>query len=351
MNPKPVILCVDDEKIILESLRAELRREFVHEFEVETAQSAEEGLELAKSLLYDGMELLIAISDQNMPGMKGNEFLSQIKSLSPETHTVLLTGYADLDAVRDAVNSAGLFRYMNKPWKIEELGFTVRQAARSNGYQRRLRDQKVRIRSLTNSMIYALEAANQKSDDDTFAHINRVSAYSAALAKALGKDDLWVERISLYSQLHDIGKVGVACQLLNGPDHFTEREKEIQKQHVRFGFLILSTDGIDEMAANIAHYHHERWDGNGYLQGLRGDQIPLEARIVTVADIFDGLSTARSYKPAVPFEEAFHLTLSFGGSALDPELVAVMREIRQVFRQIHERSLADDNSVSLIQSV
>ncbi len=335
MLVKPVILCVDDEKIILESLKAELRREFATDFEIETAAGGEVALELAKELLYAGLSLLMVISDQNMPGMKGSELLAQIKSLSPDTHTVLLTGYTDLDAVRDAVNLAGLFRYLSKPWKFEELGFTIRQASRDRAHQHRIREQKARIRSLTDSMIYALEAANQQSDEDTFSHIHRVSLYSATLAKAHGQDDLWVERIALYSQLHDIGKVGVACQLLNGPEHFTEREIELQKQHVYYGHVILSAEGIDEMAKNIARYHHERWDGTGYLLGLKGEQIPLEARIVALADVFDALTTPRSYRKPLSFEAAFEELLTLSGTAFDPGLIEVFQTLRGEFERIH----------------
>ena len=335
MVVKPVILCVDDEKIILESLKAELRREFASDFDVEIASSGEDALALAKDLLYDGANLMMVISDQNMPGMKGSELLAQIKSLSPDTHTVLLTGYTDLDAVRDAVNLAGLFRYLSKPWKFDELGFTIRQASRDHAYQHRIREQKARIRSLTDSMIYALEAANQQSDEDTYSHIHRVSLYSAAIAKAHGQDPLWVERIALYSQLHDIGKVGVACQLLHGPEYFTEREIELQKQHVYYGHLILSADGIDEMAANIARYHHERWDGTGYLEGLKGEAIPLEARIVALADVFDALTTPRSYRKSLSFSAAFDELLTLSGTAFDPNLVEIFRSLRGEFERIH----------------
>jgi response regulator RpfG family c-di-GMP phosphodiesterase len=333
---KPFLLCVDDERILLESLRVELRREVGTEFLIETASSGAEALEVVRGLVLEGSELVMVISDENMPGMRGHELLTAIRELSPETHLVLLTGYSDLEAIQKAVNVAGLYRYMNKPWRIDELVFTIRQAYRSRRQGQTIREQKGRIARLTKSMIFALETANQNSDEDTMSHIERVSAYSAALAEALGKDQNWVERIHLYAGLHDIGKVGVACQLLNSPDKFTEAEREVQKQHVRYGFQILSTEGIDEMASNIALYHHERWDGKGYIMGVKGDAIPLEARIVALIDVFDALSTRRSYKDALPFDDAWTQILDMSGSWFDPQIVAAFRGLKDVMRGLKD---------------
>ncbi|MEI8095854.1 MAG: HD domain-containing phosphohydrolase [Spirochaetales bacterium] len=333
---KPFLLCVDDERILLESLRVELRREVGGEFQIETASSGDEALEVVRTLVLEGSDLVMIISDENMPGMKGHELLTAVRELSPETHLVLLTGYSDLEAVQKAVNVAGLYRYMNKPWKIDELVFTIRQAYRNRRQGQTIREQKGRIARLTKSMIFALETANQNSDEDTMSHIERVSAYSAALAESLGKDSIWVERIRLYSGLHDIGKVGVACQLLHSPDKFTDAEREIQKQHVRYGFQILSTEGIDEMASNIALYHHERWDSKGYLMGVQGEAIPLEARIVALTDVFDALSSRRSYKEALPFDEAWTQVLDMSGSWFDPQLVTSFSGIKSEVLQIKD---------------
>ena len=332
--PKPILLCVDDENLLLESLRVELRREVGSEFEIETSVNGEEALGLVRSLLLEGRDLVMVISDENMPGLRGHELLGAVRELSPATHLVMLTGYSDLEAIQKAVNVAGLYRYLNKPWRIDELVFTIRQAHRSRLQGTTIAEQKGRITRLTKSMIFALETANQNSDEDTMSHIERVSAYSGLLAEALGRDQNWVERIKLYAGLHDIGKVGVACQLQNSPEEFTEAEREVQKQHVLYGFRILSTEGIDEMASNIAHYHHERWDGNGYLMGLSGEAIPLEARIVALIDVFDALSTRRSYKQALPFDESFAKILEMGGTWFDPQLVSAFSELKEPLRQL-----------------
>lgn len=336
------MLCVDDERILLESLRVELRREVGSEFQVESAESAEEALTLIRQLLLQGSDLVMVISDENMPGMKGHTFLGEVRKLSPGTALVLLTGYTDLEAVRDAVNVAGLYRYLNKPWRIEELAFTIRQASLFQSRQQTIVDQRGKIGRLTKSMIFALEAANQNSDEDTAFHIERVAEFSALLAERSGAEPHWVERIRLYAGLHDIGKVGVSCQLL-GVEKYTDKEREVQKLHVQYGGSILSAEGIDPMAANIARFHHERWDGRGYLAGLSADQIPLEARIVSLVDVFDALSSPRSYRESLPFDLAFEQVLDMGGTWFDPRLILTFRECRDDLRSIRDRINARDD--------
>jgi response regulator RpfG family c-di-GMP phosphodiesterase len=333
----PVVLCVDDEPIILQSLRIELRNALSGQCMIETAESGEEALDILTEIRQDRRQLAVLISDQNMPGMKGHEVLSKVKRLSPETFTILLTGFSDLEGVKQAVNNADLYRYITKPWRKEEFVFTIREALRSFRQERLIAEQTIKIEKLTFSMIRALEAANLSYDEDTSYHIQRVSEYSAYLAQALRCEPTFVDRIRTYSKLHDIGKVGVTCQLLNKPGRYTPEEFEIMKQHVWYGYQILRVEGIDEMAKNIAYHHHERWDGSGYLLGLSGDKIPLEARIVAVADVFDALLSRRIYKEALPFEEAFQLILDASGSHFDPAIVNVFLSARGDLLAIREQ--------------
>ena len=269
--------------------------------------------------------------------MKGHEVLSRVKGLSPETFTILLTGFSDLEGVKQAVNNAELYRYITKPWKKEEFVFTIREALRSFQQEQLIGEQTVKIEKLTFSMIRALEAANLSYDEDTSFHIQRVSEYSAYLAEALQCEASFVHRIRTYSKLHDIGKVGVACQLLNKPGKYTPEEFAIMKQHVQFGYQILKVEGIDDMARNIAYHHHERWDGSGYLLGLTGETIPLEARIVAVADVFDALLSRRIYKQALPFDEAIQLILEASGTHFDPAIDEVFVKARNDLQAIRER--------------
>ncbi len=333
----PVLLCVDDEPIILQSLRIELRNALTGLCTIETAGNGEEALEILDEIQADNKQLAVIVSDQNMPGMKGHEVLSRVKQASPQTFTILLTGFSDLDGVKQAVNNADLYRYITKPWKKEEFVFTIREALRAFAQNQRITEQNDQIERLTFSMIHALEAANLSYDEDTSYHIQRVSEYSAHLASALALDDGFVQRIHLYSKLHDIGKVGVACQLLNKPGQYTPEEFEIMKQHVTHGYRILDVDGIDPMAKNIARYHHERWDGSGYLMGLSGEAIPLEARIVTVADVFDALLSKRIYKAAVPFDDAFKLVLEASGTHFDPTVIDAFERSKDELHSIRQQ--------------
>jgi putative two-component system response regulator len=333
----PVVLCVDDEPIILQSLRIELRNALAGLCTIETAESGDEALDVFAEIQQDGRTLAILISDQNMPGMKGHEVLARLKAVSPDTFTILLTGFSDLEGVKQAVNNADLYRYITKPWKKDEFLFTIREALRSFQQNRLIQEQSARIEKLTLTMIHALEATNLSFDDDTGSHLLRVSAYSAYLAEALGQDPGFVHRIRTYASLHDIGKVGVACQLLNKPGRYSAEEMEVMKQHVQYGFQILDIDGIDEMAKNIARYHHERWNGSGYLHGLAGTAIPLEARIVSVADVFDALLSRRIYKPAHPFDEAFLEVVSGAGTQFDPAVVEVFQAGKAELLSIREQ--------------
>ena len=333
----PVILCVDDEPIIIQSLRIELRNALRGQCTIETARSGQEALEIFADIRKDGRDLALLISDQNMPGMKGHEVLASIKAESPATYTILLTGFSDLEGVKQAVNNADLHRYITKPWKKEEFIFSIREALRAFEQENLIQQQDQKIEKLTLSMINALEVANLSYDEDTSFHILRVSEYSAFLAQAMGLEEDFVARIRTYSKLHDIGKVGVACQLLNKPGQYTPEEFEIMKQHVWYGSQILDVEGIDEMGRNIAYCHHERWDGSGYLRGLAGLAIPLEARITAVADVFDALLSRRIYKPPMPFEKAFGIVSEGSGTHFDPSIIEVFRASHDELFAIRER--------------
>ena len=153
------------------------------------------------------------------------------------------------------------------------------------------------------SLVTALENANYYNDDNTGNHIKRVQHYSELLAKLRGMEGEFVKRIAVLSSLHDVGKVGLSDELLKKPGKYSQAEFEAMKEHVLIGERMLKSSAIDEMAWKIARYHHERWDGTGYIEGLKGEAIPLEARIVSVVDVFDALSTKRPYKDPFPQEK------------------------------------------------
>ncbi len=179
------------------------------------------------------------------------------------------------------------------------------------------------IEHITLALVNALENANALNDDDTGQHIKRVGAYSAFTAEIYGCDRGFVKRIKLYAPLHDVGKIGLPDALLKKNGRYTKEESISMQQHVVFGTSLLEWSGIDVMARNIALYHHEKWDGTGYVHRLAGEDIPLEARIVVLADVYDALISKRVYKNAFSEEEAERIIRAESGKHFDPNIVEI----------------------------
>ena len=160
------------------------------------------------------------------------------------------------------------------------------------------------------------------------------------IATAMGLAPEWVERIRLAAPMHDVGKIGIPDQILLKPGRLTDPEREIMQRHTRIGHAILR-DGEEspllEMAAEIAMYHHERWDGTGYPQGLKGEEIPLAARIVALCDVYDALRSPRPYKQAWPLERAQAYVVEQAGLHFDPCLVEVAKGIFQQIEEMQHR--------------
>jgi len=182
------------------------------------------------------------------------------------------------------------------------------------------------LENLTHTLVASLETANLYSDQETGKHILRVSAYSALTARLIGFDEAFVSRIRQYSSLHDIGKVGIPDVILKKPGTLTKAERTKMMRHVVIGGRLLGHPEIDPMARNIALFHHEKWDGSGYAKGLAGEGIPIEARIVSVADVYDALRTYRVYKEAFSRDRAAEVIRSGSGTHFDPAVVSVFSE-------------------------
>jgi putative two-component system response regulator len=325
-SERPVILCVDDERIVLLSLKAELRASVGNEARIETAESGEEALSLVAELAAEKVPLALVVSDLRMPGMSGDALLVAMRERCPDARSILLTGYADLDAVASAVNRAGLYRFLSKPWRREDLALTVREALRSWTNQRLIEEKNRTIELLTVSLVTALENVNLVNDEETGHHVRRVGEYARVLALAMKMDEPFVKRLSLYASLHDIGKIGVPREVLVSGMRYSPEEREAMKRHVEHGGRMLDMPGIDVMARNVALYHHERWDGKGYASGLAGEAIPIEARIVAVVDVFDAMTSSRPYKEPIQPNVAVAEIFSSAGAAFDPDVVEAFRE-------------------------
>ncbi len=198
-------------------------------------------------------------------------------------------------------------------------------------------------RQVENSYFYLAQKLSEISevyDDETGEHIKRVGEYSAVIAKELGMSGDYVEKIRMFSQLHDIGKLKVPREILTKMDKLTPEEFEIMKRHTVYGAQFLGDQPWLKMAKNIALYHHENWDGTGYPFGLKGEEIPLEARIVKIADIYDALRSRRRYKPSFSHQETVRIILEGDGrtmpSHFDPEVLEAFRRVHLIFNEIYE---------------
>ncbi len=189
--------------------------------------------------------------------------------------------------------------------------------------------------------ILRLSLAAEYRDNETSAHIQRVGEYSACLARALGWDDEQIDTIRLASLMHDVGKLGIDDELLLNPNRYTDEEFRRMQRHTTIGSKILggSNSSIVQMAERIAFTHHERWNGRGYPRGLAGDEIPIEGRIVALADVFDALVSQRRYKKAFTVREAIELLKRERGQHFDPSLVDLFLANLEEILAIRQRYL------------
>lgn len=190
--------------------------------------------------------------------------------------------------------------------------------------------------AVSRSIVEAMEKVNRAHDDETGSHIQRVSAYCGLLARDIGLPRKKVQEIERFASLHDVGKIAVPERILRKQGPLSEEEFNEMKLHTLKGWRIIQGLGLGPVAENIIHYHHEKWDGNGYPEGLVGEQIPLEARILALADVYDALRQKRVYKPGYTHEHACSLILAGAGRHFDPDLIHRFRRLHAKFRLIYD---------------
>jgi response regulator RpfG family c-di-GMP phosphodiesterase len=299
------ILFVDDSQITLEILQ-----DLFHDadFRLFTAYDALTALDIVKR-----EEITVVVSDNVMPGMSGLDFLSSLKDISPDTVKILMSAYADLASALAAINRSEVYRFILKPWEDKDMVAAVEQ-----GRERFRMMQKIRMED--EAVLRSLAQAIELKDPSTRGHCDRVAVYAVSLAESLGLSRDYRREIKYGSWLHDCGKIGVPEAILNGPGQLSSAEFETMKRHSSWGNDVAVKANLSLVARNVIRYHHERYDGRGYPDGLSGENIPLEARIVAVADVFDALSSDRPYRPSFPLQETIGMVESMRGNVLDPEL-------------------------------
>ncbi len=352
------VLIVDDEENILRALQRLLMDE---EFEVHAATSGEEGLAVLKELSNVGL----IISDQRMPGMNGAEFLGRSQEYAPHAQRILLTGYSDINATIEAINKGGASRYISKPWDDDDLVKSVRDAIDIyiTGQEKRrlneiinqqkqeleewnaslkkrllqstttIREQSQAIRSLdekTPAMLLSRVFDNffEIMGDRNAVHARTVSILVTDVARKMGLDSDTVARFRLAALLHDVGKFGsLAATLHKHVDEMSESELSEYRQHPLRGEEMFRQ--VEELAdlLPIIRGHHESFDGNGFPDGLSGDQIPLGARLIAIADLIEKSASSVEQSRA---DYALMNARYRGGIQLDPQLVAKFQGITRI---------------------
>ncbi|MBN2565194.1 MAG: response regulator [Candidatus Eisenbacteria bacterium] len=335
---KARILVVDDEEFIREIICRKLSGEG---FECDSAPNAEDGLARVTEGSYD-----CVLSDIHMPGMNGLELLRNIKLADNDIAVILITGAPDIDAALEAMR-LGAYDHLSKPLNLAALQMTVERALQNKRlilenreYQKNLeamveeRTKQLQmanedLRRLFTGSIKALAQALEAKDEYTQGHSARVAEQSVAIARRLALSDKQVQHIWLAGYLHDIGKIGIRETVLNKPGKLDENEWRLIQQHPVFAGRILGPiPELTEIIEIVVH-HHERYDGSGYPDGLEGGRIPLGARVLSVADAYDALTSKRPYRDALSEQEALRIIDEAAGTQLDPVIVRCFLDIRR----------------------
>ena len=317
------VLIVDDEPAIRTTTRKILEK---GGYETNTAADASEALEFLETQAFD-----VLLSDIIMPGMDGVELMRRALEAKPELKVVLITGEPTVESAAAAVR-AGAFDYLPKPVIRADLLKTVGDAARfksledeNRAYQK---DLEAKVTARTDSLrrtllgtVEALASALEVRDPYTAGHQRRVAKFAMVIADDLGFEEDQREGLRLAGLLHDIGKLHVPAEILAKPTRLTSAEFALIKDHSRAGWDILKRVEFPWPLANMVLQHHERMDGSGYPDGIAGEEILLEARILAVADVIEAMASHRPYRPAVGLDAALEVIGQGRGSHFDPDVV------------------------------
>jgi cyclic di-GMP phosphodiesterase len=326
------ILVVDDEEAIREVISTLLSAQGFQCISVSNGRAA---LEVASAGSLD-----LIISDIVMPEVDGLRLLAEMRTRDVDLPVVMVTAMHDLGIALQAIR-AGAYDYLLKPFEKEQLFATVGRALEhrrlvleNKTYQRgleRLVDERTRqlshtLRDLEKSYDYTLEAlggALDAKDAETEGHCQRVTAITITIARAMNLDKEMLKHIARGAFLHDIGKMGIPDNILRKPGPLNERERAIMRRHCEIGYEMLKRIPFLREAAEIVLYHQEYYDGSGYPRGLRGEEIPIGARIFAIADTLDAIISDRPYRRAQPIGAAREEIRRNSGKQFDPQVVDV----------------------------
>ncbi|OHD53720.1 MAG: hypothetical protein A2Y33_07305 [Spirochaetes bacterium GWF1_51_8] len=304
------------------------------QYEIVITSEGHNVVEMAEQILPD-----VILLDIMMPGMDGFEVNKQLKENPATAHIpiIFITALGDTDSKVKAFENGGA-DYISKPFSPKEVIVRIKNQIRlsqlMNHLEETVKQRTQELESLNYALVLALENANYYNDTETGGHIHRVKYYSSILAKSMNLPDRDVEVISRYAPLHDIGKVGIPHTILKKEAKLTLEEFAKIKEHSYIGYKIIDLPGIPSAAKNIVYYHHEKWDGSGYPGGLKGESIPIEARIVALADVYDALRSERPYKKPYSEEESVKIIEDSSGTHFDPAIIQAFLDNRAKFNEI-----------------
>src|SRR4030088_3844085 len=331
------ILVVDDEEAIREIVASMLSSAGY------ACKQAGAGME-ALAVLNSGEEFELMLSDLMMADMDGIAFLERAKERYPDMHIVMVTAVHDIQVALQALRN-GAYDYLLKPFEREQLLATVRRALENRRLKRendayrtnlealvaaRTQQWKTALSNLEKSYDITLEAlgdALDLKDAETEGHSRRVTAFTIAIARKMGLAKEEINVIARGAFLHDIGKMAIPDSILLKPGKLTDDEMATMREHCYLGYRIISRIPFLAEAAEIVYSHQERYDGRGYPRSLKGDEIPLGARMLSLADTLHAMTTTRPYRPAQSFDVAREEIKLWSGRQFDPQIVKVFLEM------------------------
>lgn len=319
----PRVLCVDDEPLMLRLASRLLERMGL----VATTASGP----AAALKLFDAERFDLVMTDIRMPGMDGHEFLAAIRARDPQIPVIVASGHASLDNAIRALRE-GASGMLLKPFTAEEFTIEVTSALE----HARIRHDAIQYRLITpilDGVALALSAAIEARDLETGEHCRELGSLGARAATALGLTEQEQTTIRIGGYLHDIGKIAIADRILLKPGKLTDEEYREMQTHSEIGAAIVQTHEAMTDIAQIVRHHHERFDGRGYPDRLVGEEIPLGARIISIADAYSALTNDRVYRKAIADDEAWERIRGGAGTQFDPAMVEVFVTLAEAAAQ------------------
>jgi len=360
----PNILIIDDEIGPRESLRLILKPNY----NIFTAENGNEALKIIQQTKID-----VATLDLKMPGLSGIDTLKEIRKIDSDIMVIIITGYGTLKSAIESIRY-GVFDYIPKPFNVPEIICIIEKAINRRKLNLRVKDLLKRFfdpqyDSLNNNDFFLQKDLNgngdykwsdidftnnpnclefakvlaytlEEKDPYTSGHSERVCYYSDFISKRLSLPSKDRMELQIASYLHDIGKIGISNRFINKKGTLTSTDWAIIKQHTKKSIELLIPLNLSPNIISYIQHHHERYDGTGYPDGLRGEQIPLGARIIAISDAYDSMTSERPYRKSLSQEEAKEELIKCSGNQFDPYLVSIFLDI---LREMNDVFLVRDN--------